>query len=67
MNGKIKTMLRGRRYGFIEAEDGNEILFHETGLIDVEFESLEEGQEVQFDVEKGEKGLKAVNLKLSAE
>jgi len=60
-------MLRGRRYGFIEAEDGNEIFFHETGLIDVEFESLEEGQEVQFDVEKGEKGLKAVNLKLSAE
>ena len=67
MKGKIKTLIRGRRYGFIEAEDGNEIFFHETGLIYVEFDSLEEGQQVQFDVEKGEKGLRAVNVKLSAE
>ena len=67
MKGKIKTMLSGRRYGFIEAEDESEIFFHETGLIDIEFDSLEEGQQVQFDVEKGEKGLRAVNVKLSAE
>jgi CspA family cold shock protein len=67
MKGKIKTLLRGRRYGFIKAEDENEIFFHETGLIDIKFDSLEEGQQVQFDVEKGEKGLKAVNVKLSAD
>ena len=67
MNGKIKRLIRDRGYGFIEAEDGNEIFFHETGLIDIKFDSLEEGQQVQFDVEKGEKGLRAVNLKLSAE
>ena len=60
-------MLRSRKYGFIEAEDGNEVFFHETGLIDIQFDSLEEGQQVQFDVEKGEKGLRAVNVKLSAE
>ena len=65
--GKIKRLIRDRRYGFIEAEDESEIFFHETGLIDMKFDSLEEGQQVQFDVEKGEKGLKAVNLKLSAE
>ena len=67
MKGKIKTLIRGRRYGFIEAEDESEIFFHETGLIDIKFDSLEEGQQVQFDVEKGEKGLKAVNVKLSTE
>ena len=67
MKGKIKRLIRDRRYGFIEAEDESEIFFHETGLIDMKFDSLEEGQQVQFDVEKGEKGLKAVNLKLSAE
>ena len=67
MKGKIKTLIRGRGYGFIEAEDGKEIFFHQTSLIDLEYDSLEEGQQVQFDVEKGEKGLKAVNVKLSAE
>ena len=67
MNGKIKTLIRGRGYGFIEAEDGREIFFHRSDLIDVEFDSLGEEQQVQFDVEKGTKGPKAVNVKLSAE
>ena len=65
--GKIKNLIKDRGYGFIEAEDEREIFFHETDLIDIHFDSLEEGQQVQFDVEKGEKGLKAVNVKLSAE
>ena len=67
MNGKIKTLIRGRGYGFIEAEDGREIFFHRSDLIDVEFDSLGEEQQVQFDVEKGTKGPKAVNVKLAAE
>jgi len=67
VKGTIKTLIRGRSYGFIEAEDATEIFFHETGLIDIQFDSLEEGQKVQFDVEKGEKGLKAENIKLSTE
>lgn len=67
MKGNIKTLIRGRGYGFIQAEDGREIFFHRTGLIDVEFDSLEEEQQVQFDVEKGPKGLRAVNVKPSIE
>jgi CspA family cold shock protein len=67
LNGTIKTLIRGRGYGFISAEDGREIFFHQTDLVDVEFDSLEEEQQVQFDVEKGTKGPKAVNVKLSTE
>lgn len=67
MKGKIKTLIRGRGYGFIEAEDGRDIFFHETGLTDTEFDSLEEGQEVEFDVEQGPKGPRAVGVKLSTE
>ena len=67
MNGKIKKLIRGRGYGFIEAEDGREIFFHQTALVDLEYDSLEEGQHVQFDVVEGEKGPKAENIKLSAE
>jgi CspA family cold shock protein len=64
MKGKIKTLIRDRGYGFIEAEDGTEIFFHRTDLFDREFGSLQEGQNVQFDVESGAKGPKAVNVKL---
>lgn len=67
LKGTIKTLIRGRGYGFISAEDGREIFFHQTDLIDVEFDSLEEEQQVQFDVEKGTKGPKAVSVKLSTE
>ena len=67
IKGEIKTLIRGRGYGFIMAEDGREIFFHETGLIDIEYDSLEQGQQVEFDVEKGPKGLRAVSVKLLTE
>ena len=49
------------------AEDGREIFFHQTDLVDADFDSLEEEQQVEFDVEKGTKGPKAVSVKLSTE
>lgn len=67
MIGKIKKLIRDRGYGFIEAEDEKEIFFHQTSLIDVEYDSLEEGQQVEFDVENEPKGPKASNVKLAAE
>ena len=67
MKGKIKRLIRDRGYGFIAAEDEKEIFFHETGLMGIEFGSLEEGQQVQFDVEEGPKGPRAASIKISAE
>ena len=48
-------------YGFIETDDADEdVFFH---MEDVGGEDLEEGQEVEFDIEKADKGPRAVNLK----
>ncbi len=60
--GKIKKLVRDRGFGFISASDGREIFFHQSGLVDLQFDSLNEEQEVEFDVEKSPKGARAINV-----
>ncbi|HUU26420.1 MAG TPA: cold shock domain-containing protein [archaeon] len=62
MKGKIKKVVRGRGFGFINAEDGQEIFFHRSALEGVDFDALQEGNSVEFDVEEGPKGPRAVNV-----
>ncbi len=64
MKGTIKRMIRERGFGFISAEDGSEVFFHRSALTDVDFDTLEEGGSVEFDLETGDKGPRAVNLKV---
>ena len=66
-NGTIKKMIHERGYGFILAQDGKEVFFHSSALQDVEFDSLQEGQAVEFDVEQGPKGPRAINVEVSSE
>jgi cold shock protein len=68
MKGTIKRVIRDRGFGFISAEDGREIFFHTTALQGMTFESLVEGQSVEFDVEKSpkdsrSKGPKAIRVR----
>lgn len=63
LKGKIKRMIRDRGFGFIEAEDGKEIFFHQTGLVEVSFDDLKEGDEVEFETEQSPKGARATNVK----
>jgi len=63
LKGKIKRLIRGRGFGFISAEDGTEVFFHHSALLDMNFDTLEEGDSVEFDIEKGYRGTRAVNLK----
>ena len=63
--GTIKRLMRERGYGFIATEDGKDVFFHQTALRDLRFDSLEEGQSVEFEVEKGPKGPRAVNIRSS--
>lgn len=63
-NGKIKKLVRERGFGFIIAADGKEVFFHQSGLIDVSFEALNEGQEVSYEVEQSPKGPRAVNVSI---
>jgi len=65
MNGTIKTKT-DKGYGFISREgESKDLFFHSNDLSDVSFDALEVGQEVTFDVEEGQKGPSAKNVKLA--
>ena len=59
--GKVKFFNNSKGFGFIVQSDTNDDVFvHESGLLD----DIREGDEVQFDVERGKKGLNAVKVQL---
>jgi CspA family cold shock protein len=64
LKGKIKRLIRGRGFGFISAEDGAEVFFHRSALEGMNFDTLEEGDSVEFDLEKGYRGPRAVNVRV---
>jgi len=65
MEGTIKRLMRDRGFGFIHAQDGQEVFFHRTSLKQLEFERLKEGLNVEFEMQRGERGLRAANVRLS--
>jgi CspA family cold shock protein len=65
--GKIKRLMRERGFGFIAAEDGREIFFHQSELQNISFSDLHEEDQLEFDVAKGDKGPKAENIKKIAQ
>lgn len=66
MFGTIKKVVRDKGFGFIVPDDGSDdVFFHRSRLAPkVVFEDLREGDEVEFQVSKGEKGPQANNLKV---
>lgn len=58
--GIIKTKT-DKGFGFIAVEGSDDVFFHGSACAG-QFDALEVGQTVQFDIEKGEKGLKAANV-----
>jgi len=67
MQGKVKRVVRDRGFGFIVSGEGREIFFHRSSLQDLTFETLKEGEAVEFEVEDGPKGPRAVMVKSSSE
>ena len=63
--GTVKKLVRERGFGFIQGNDGVELFFHRSALQGEGFNALAEGQAVTFDVEKGDKGPRAANMKVS--
>jgi CspA family cold shock protein len=64
LEGKIKRLIRDRGFGFITVEDGKDVFFHRSALAGGDFDALEEGISVEFDLEKGPKGSRAVNVRV---
>jgi cold shock protein len=62
--GKIKKLARDRGFGFINDNDGREIFFHQSSLVEVKFDALNEEQQVEFEVEQSPKGPRAINIKI---
>lgn len=60
--GTVKWFNNQKGYGFISDEQGKDVFVHYTGLNMAGFKSLEEGQDVEFDVIEGEKGPQATNV-----
>ena len=64
--GTVKKLVRERGFGFITGSDGVELFFHRSAVQGMGFDTLTEGQTVEFDVERGEKGPRATNMRVSA-
>ncbi len=62
MQGKVKWFNSQKGYGFIEGQDGKDVFAHHSQINASGFKNLEEGQDVEFDVEQGPKGLQAENI-----
>ena len=62
MTGKVKWFDSKKGYGFITAENGKEIFVHFSGIVKEGFKSLNEGQNVTFEIGNGAKGEQAVNV-----
>ncbi len=63
MQGTIKRIIRDRGFGFIRSAEGQEVFFHRSNLKELTFDGLKEGEVVEFDIERGEKGPRAMNVR----
>jgi cold shock protein len=61
-NGTVKWFNESKGFGFITSEDQGDVFVHYSSIQGNGFKSLAEGDAVSFDVEKGPKGPKAVNV-----
>lgn len=62
-NGTVKWFNAGKGYGFISRDAGDDVFVHHSAIEGEGFRSLSEGQRVEFAVEQGPKGLRAVHVR----
>jgi CspA family cold shock protein len=60
--GRIKWFNDAKGYGFIEQEGGEDVFVHFSSISMEGFKTLSEGQEVEFEIKAGDKGLHAANV-----
>ena len=63
MQGTVKFFNNEKGYGFISREGGDDVFVHHSNIVGEGFKSLEEGQQVEFDIGPGRKGDEAQNVR----
>ena len=61
--GTVKWFNAEKGYGFISQEGGTDVFVHHSAIQMDGYRSLEEGQAVEFEVQEGQKGLQAANVR----
>ena len=62
INGTVKWFNGTKGYGFLEREGGPDVFVHFSAILGEGFKNLQEGQQVEFTVEQGPKGLQAADV-----
>lgn len=62
--GTVKWFNDKKGFGFLTVDDGKDVFVHQSSIQSEGFRTLFEGQKVEFDIESGDKGDKAVNVKI---
>ncbi len=62
MLGKVKWFNKEKGYGFIEREDGDDVFVHYSAIQEEGFKTLNEGDDVEFDIVEGSRGPQAANV-----
>jgi CspA family cold shock protein len=60
--GKVKWFNASKGYGFIERQGGSDVFVHYTAIQSEGYRTLQEGQQVEFSIEQGPKGLQAAQV-----
>jgi CspA family cold shock protein len=60
--GRVKWFHDSKGYGFIETESGGEVFVHYSAITNDGYKTLAEGQEVEFELQDGDKGPRALNV-----
>jgi CspA family cold shock protein len=60
--GTVKWFNGSKGYGFISTDEGEDVFVHYNAIVGDGYKSLDDGDKVEFEVEKGPKGLQATNV-----
>jgi cold shock protein len=63
VRGRIKKLVPDRGFGFVRGDDGKEVFFHRSGLGGTDYDSLSEGDVVEYVVQEGPRGARAENVR----